>query len=293
MEYARVELRWVLGGWSHGVVVEGAAPGRVRGAVIDPQALRVVYTLLAPLRRRESLPADAKLVGAASAPTPPQYVTLTRGVALLRDGSRVGSATALWCDNATGAIRHALVSPWRARLGRGMEYVLDARYIQGLAANKIMLTADAPAFGALPPYRPDAAIARDARAALAAALPNPNARRGVKFFVQEGAIHLGGLVETEEEVAQARGAIERVAGVRGVTVDLVATESLAERVERQLAMTLGAQGVADGDVRVLAEHGIVYLEGVAPTQEASAALERAARSAPGARVVLNHLETPK
>ena len=70
-------------------------------------------------------------------------------------------------------------------------------------------------------------------------------------------------------------------------------ESLAERVERQLAATLAAQGANDADVRVLAEHGIVYLEGSAPTQEASAALERAARAVAGARVVLNHLSAPK
>jgi osmotically-inducible protein OsmY len=200
--------------------------------------------------------------------------------------------TALWCDNATGDIRHALVSPGRAFLPRRSEYVLDASYIQGFGRNKLALANDAPALDTLPPYRPDAAIEKDARAALGAALPNPNARRGIKFFVQEGALHLGGLVENEEEVAQARAALDHIAGLRSVTVDLVSTESLAERVERQLALTLAAQGVADADVRVLAEHGIVYLEGVAPTQEVSAALERAARSVPGARVALNHLETP-
>lgn len=293
MEYARIELRWISGGWSQGALIEGAALGRVRGVVVDPDEARVVYTLLAPPRRRESLPASAKVVGDAHTPTPPQYVTLTRGVALLRSGSRAAFVVALWCDNATGVIRHALVSPGRALFGRGMEYVLDASYIQGFGSNAITLTADAPALDTLPPYRPDAAIERDARAALGAALPNPNARRGVKFFVQEGAIHLGGLVETEEEAAQARDALAHIAGLRGVTVDLVSTESLAERVERQLALTLVAQGVADADVRVLAEHGIVYLEGVAPSQEAGAALERAARSVAGARVVLNHLHTPK
>lgn len=293
MEYARAELRWVLGGWSLGSLIESAAPGRVRGVIVDPAEARVVYTLLAPLRRRESLPMGAKVVGDARTPTPPQYVTLTRGVALLRGSSRVGTVTALWCDNATGAIRHILVAPGRVLLGRPMEYVLDASYIQGFAANKVVLTTNAPALDALTPYRPDAVIERNAWAALGAALPNRNARRGVKFFVQEGALHLGGLVETEEEVAQARAALDHIAGLRGVTSDLVSMESLAERVERQLAATLAAQGANDADVRVLAEHGIVYLEGSAPTQEASAALERAARAVAGARVVLNHLSAPK
>jgi osmotically-inducible protein OsmY len=201
--------------------------------------------------------------------------------------------TALWCDNASGAIRHALVSPGRALLGRRPEYVLDASYMQGVGANKIALTADTPALDTLPPYRPDAAIEHDARLALGAALPNPTARRGIKFFVQEGAIHLGGLVETEEEVAQARSALDHIAGLRGVTVDLVSMESLAERVERQLALTLAAQGVDGANVHVLAEHGIVYLEGATPTKEAGLALEQAARSVAGARVVLNHLESPK
>ena len=138
MEYARAELRWVLGGWSRGSLIESAAPGRVRGVIVDPAEARVVYTLLAPLRRRESLPMGAKVVGDARTPTPPQYVTLTRGVALLRGSSRVGTVTALWCDNATGAIRHILVAPGRVLLGRPMEYVLDASYIQGFAANKVV-----------------------------------------------------------------------------------------------------------------------------------------------------------
>src|SRR5262249_28107971 len=110
MEYARVELRWILGGWSRGMLVEGVAPGRVRGVIVDPEAGRVFYTLLAPLRKRESLPAGANLVGDERAPTPPQYIRLTRGVALLRGGSSVGAVTALWCDNATGEIRHALIA---------------------------------------------------------------------------------------------------------------------------------------------------------------------------------------
>src|SRR5207245_13724 len=226
-------------------------------------------------------------------PIPLQYLTLTRGVALIRGSSRVGTVTALWCDNATGVIRHILVAPGRVLFGRPTEYVLDASYIQGFGVNKVMLTAHAPALDTLSPYRPDAVIERDARAALGAALPNPNARRGVKFFVQEGAIHLGGLVETEEEVAQARATLDHIAGLRSVTADLVSTESLAERVERQLALTLVAQGATDTNVRVLAEHGIVYLEGAAPTHEASTALERAARSVPGVRAVLNHLDAPK
>jgi osmotically-inducible protein OsmY len=251
--------------------------------------MRVVYTLLAPLRRRESLPIGAKVVGDARTPTPPQYVTLTRGVALLRGSSRGGTVTALWCDNATGAIRHLLVAPGRALLGRPMEVVLDVTHVQGFGANTVVLARAAPTLDALLPYRPDAAIERDARVALGAALPNPNARRGVKFFVQEGVIHLGGLVETDEEVEQARAALDSVAGLRGLTADLVSMESLAERVERQLTQTLAAQGATGAEVRVLAEHGIVYLEGVAPTKEASDALARAARSAPGARVVLNHL----
>jgi osmotically-inducible protein OsmY len=289
MEYARVELRWVFGGWSRGALVQGAVGGRVRGVVVDPAELRVASTLLAPLRRRESLPRDRKLLGDERTPTPPQFVTLTRGCVALRGRQRVGVVVALWCDNATGVLRHALVSPGRALLGRRMEYVLDAAHIQGVGKNTLALTDDAPALDALALYRPDADLEHDVAAALRAALANPNARRGVKFFVQDGAIHLGGLVETDEEVAQACDAVAHIAGLRGVTADLVSTESLAERVEERLALTLAAQGATEGSVRVLAEHGIIYLEGAAPTQETSMALEQAAHAVAGVRVVLNHL----
>jgi len=43
-------------------------------------------------------------------------------------------------------------------------------------------------------------------------------------------------------------------------------------------------------VRVLAEHGIVYLEGRVATKGLRAALERAALAVTGARVVVNYLE---
>jgi osmotically-inducible protein OsmY len=170
---------------------------------------------------------------------------------------------------------------------------LAACYFQGFGAINVALATFVPALDTLPHYRPDSAIEQDARMALGAALPNPNARRGVKYFIQEGAIHLGGLVETEEEVSQARAALDHIPGLRGVASDLVSMESLADRVERQLSLTLTEQDSKDGNVRVLAEHGIVYLEGAAPTQESSAALERTARAVPGVRVVVNHLTTPK
>ena len=46
MEYARVELRPVAGGWSRGVLVSGAAGGSPRGAVVRPADLVVTHTLL-------------------------------------------------------------------------------------------------------------------------------------------------------------------------------------------------------------------------------------------------------
>ncbi len=112
-------------------------------------------------------------------------------------------------------------------------------------------------------------------------------------------------METDEQVTAARRAVEQVRGVRGMVMDLVASESIGARVEQALAATLAATQASTRDdapagtpgdartglgaVKVLSEHGIVYLEGSTPTKELSSALERATKGVPGVHLVINSL----
>jgi osmotically-inducible protein OsmY len=290
MEYAREEVRFAQGGWTSGTVVTGVVGDGARGVVVLPDDLVVTHTLLKRSRRRVLRP-DTQVVGDAATPLPAGGVRLSRGMRVVRGRTLAGRVRALWCDRASGRVMHALVRQG-GFVGRGPERVLAAEHVRELARNALVLADTAPALDALPPYRPDKAITAELRLALAEALTSPRARRGVKAAVEDGRIHLVGVVETEEEVARARRAAERIPGVRDLVMDLVSTETLADRVEARLTAVLAANDVMDTDpesVRVLAEHGIVYLEGSAPTSAVRAALERATLAVAGARVVMNNL----
>lgn len=314
MEYARLELRFTPGGWSSGTLitglaVEGMREG-VRAVLVRPFDLVVTHTLLKGTRRRSALPPGAQVAGDARTPAPEGSVRLVKGATVTQGGMRVGQVSALWCDRATGRIMHVLVRPKGAFLRRPAERVLSVEEVSELTGEGLVLGAGTAPMQALTPYRADRELETDLRMALAEALQAPSARRGVKLTVEAGQVHLGGLVETEEHVSRARGAVGRVRGVRSLIMDLVSTETLGARVEERLEavlkeneatdLTLDPRAFAErpytGDatgaatLRALAEHGIVYLEGRVATKELCGALERAVLAVAGARVVVNHLE---
>lgn len=316
MEYARQEVRFASGGWSGGPLVTGiitasgspgARPLPVRGLVVLASGganMVATHTLLGQLRRRDTLPSAAQVVGDARSALQEGATRLTRGMPVRQGKARVGTLTAIWCDRASGQVMHALVRPSGGLFGRKPERVVPVSQVAEWAENGLTL-ADATDFATLPPYFPDAMIDATARAALSGVLLSPSARHSVKVRVEDGQVFLGGTVETDEQVTAAQRAVERVRGVRGLVTDLVAAESLGARVEQALADTVAASDAAAaqtaqegtpgearaglGNVKVLSEHGIVYLEGSVSTKELSSALERAAKGVPGVRVVINSL----
>lgn len=288
MQYARQELRFSAGGWSRGTLVDGVLEGEARGVVVHPEKLTVTHTLVV-ISRRHPLPANATAVGDARTPTPAQAPRLSAGTKVLQGSQTVGHVTALWCDRASGQIMDFLVRPASGFLNRSGSHVLSASMVQGVGGNTIVLEGHAPALSALPLYRPDSVIEADLQQALATLLPALRARRDVKTHVQDGHVHMSGVLETDEEVQSAMRATERVSGIRGATIDLVSSESLATRVEELLATVVSEKQLTTSNLHALTEHGIVYLEGEVCDAAASATLERAARSAIGVKVVINHL----
>jgi osmotically-inducible protein OsmY len=286
MEYARVELRLVSGGWSHGVLIEGAVGDGPRGVVVRPSDLVVTHTLVKP-SRRASLP-NEQIAGDARTPISGDLARITHGASLVRGSHAEGRITALWCDRATGRIRHVLVRSGGGFLRRGIERVAAVEMLQGAAKDSLILADDAPPLSDLPHYRPDTDIAADVRSALAYAIPSPTVRRAVNCHIEDGQVHLSGVLEREDQVEAVRRAVTRVKGVHTLVVDLVSLETLAARVEQQLAPVLAANGAAPGDVRVLAEHGIIHLDTSVTSPEVRKALDRAARTVPGVRVVINN-----
>ncbi len=296
MLYTRLEIRLLRRGWSRGTLFSGPVGGKACGAVIDPATGTVTHTLVPRARRRTPAVDPARALGDERSPVASDLVRLVAGTHVRIGAARVGRVTCLWVDRASSALTHALVRPRAGVFSREVERVLPIELIESVGDSGLALSKGAPPLRDLPPYREDAAIAHDVRLALAAAIPDVQARKVIKVRVEDAHVTVVGNVETGETVDAAQRAVESVPGVRGLTLDLVSLETLADRVEQQITRVLAEQQITGAQVRVLTEHAIVYLEGHAPSMEARAVIERAALAAAGARVVVNDIavggETP-
>jgi osmotically-inducible protein OsmY len=284
MDYARFEMQFVRGGWLHGTWVQGAVEGQVCGAAVDPSNLTVTHTLLGR-KLAQQLAADGAAATETANGTALEGAILLRGHAQVRArGGLLGSVSRLWVSKGTGRVTQVLVRA-RARLER----IVPAELIESVGGTGIVVRVSPSAVAELPIYRADALIAAEVQQALDETLTNPRARRDVKVHVDDGHVTLAGEVDTIEQVHQAGRAAAMVAGIRGMTVDLAAQEALAAAVEARIAALAAAASNGHGPVRVLAEHGIVYLEGGVTSTQASREIESIALAAAGARVVVNNL----
>jgi osmotically-inducible protein OsmY len=263
--------------------------GKVRGAVVDPEARVVTHTLVPRSQRHASDVEPARAAGDERTPLPTTALRLTAGVRVRLGSATVGQVTCLWADRLSASLTHVLVRPRVGVFRQGPERILPLELVETISETSFHVSKGVLSLAELPLYRNDALIARDVRLALAEAVPDPQARRAIKARVEDGQIFLTGNVETPEVVAAAQSAVAHLPGVRGVTVDVVPLETLADRVEEQVNRVIAERQIMGAQVRILTEHGIVYLEGCAPSPEARAQIERAALSAAGARVVVNDI----
>ncbi|MFI5274895.1 MAG: BON domain-containing protein [Ktedonobacterales bacterium] len=284
MHYTRLELQFRPRGLRRGALVEGLVSGVVLGATIHASALQVTDTLVTARQARRRHELVAHVLGTAKTELPHDYVTLGAQTPVLLGTWVAGRLAAVWCDRHSGIATHLLVRP-----SRGVLRVVPVGLIERIESRGIHLKLSRADFAQLPIYRTDTAISADIALAFETALPDPRARRDVKLRVEDGHVTLAGAVETPEELERARSAAGTVMGVRGLTLDLVVQEALADRVAEAMARATARPELAPARVRIFAEHGIVFLEGTVPTPAAREALEQAALAVPGVRVVVNNL----
>lgn len=286
MEYTRVEIEFIRRGWWPGVPVAGAVAGPARGVAID-SSFTVMQTLVPRRRSRTLSGAGLTAVERNVAAEGGQLVTVASRVRGTNGGA-LGTVSRLWVTRATGKITHVLVRAPGGILGARAVHIVPAELLS-LSSAAMVASIDAAKLRALPIYRPDHAIEGDVRLALEVALADPRARRAVKMRVDDGHVYLSGIVDTAEQVTYAELAVRRVAGVRGITADLTAEESVAAAVEARIAPLAAAAANGHGAVRAFSEHGIVYLEGSVATQASRSEIERLAITVAGVRAVVNNL----
>lgn len=291
MQYARIEMLLGGGGGVQGLRITGPVGGQVRAAIIDPADLSVTHSILSRKRAQQ-------LASRSAATSEPVHASLLAGSQTITGATRVrgpqggvlGNVSRLWVAQTTGRITHVLMRRRSGLFSRGPERVVPVELFEAVQHGGLMAKIGQREFDELPPYRPDNAIEADVHLALAAVLADPRARRGVKTHIDDGHVLLAGEVDTIEQVRFAERAILAIPGVRGLTVDLVALETLATEVEARVA-ALGIP-IQNGhsQIQVLTEHGIVYLEGSVSSADVRTQVERAALSVAGAKVVVNNLQ---
>jgi hypothetical protein len=289
MLYTRHDLRLASRGWRGGVLEEGVVPGDVLGVALNSAARQVIYTLV-PRRRATRLPgAIAHQSGTARTELPTGEVRLTGRARVYLGGRAVGRVSRVWCDRLSGLVTHVLVRSDGGLFARGHERVLPIEAVAKLEDGRVALALSAAEYARAPIYRPDAEIVRDLHLAFALALPDPRTRRDIKVRVEDGHVTLSGTVDAAEQRTSAVRAVEDIAGVRGMTVDIVIQEDLADLVEHAVTDEISHRGYTGAHFRAFTEHGIVYLEGTVPTDNARNGLERSALGVNGVRVVVNNL----
>ena len=159
-----------------------------------------------------------------------------------------------------------------------------AKRVAGVAglANDIVVHLDGEA-------RPDPDIAREAVAALKAALPA--ASEGIKVVVQDGTLRLEGQVAWHYQRMRAESAVRNLHGVRHIS-NLVALKPIAsaDAVHEKIVAAFQRSATIDaGRLAVQANGSKVTLTGRVRSWAERADAERAAWNAPGVTVVDNRV----
>ncbi len=283
MNYARMELLLVRGGWSKGFNFAGAVSGAVEGVAVDTSQWQVIQTRLPRKIVRRHTITQLSLGPTLLSPAPPGLVWISKGTSVRGPQGLIGKLSRLWVSRADTSITHVLV-----RTRGNDEYIIPLHHVETMNNSSVLLKIDSHAVRQLFVYRHDDTLQSEVRLAVDGTLADPRARRNVKVQVTDGEVMLAGEVDTFEQVRQSEWAARAVRGVRMVTNDVVVQEALAYAVEERIATEIGLASEVS-DIRVLSEHGIVHLEGSVPSARVRLDVERAALSAAGVKVVVNHL----
>jgi len=257
---------------------------RARAALVDV-ARRVVMQVIQP---------DDTTLSLAEADGDGATVKWTATTPIVAQGKVVGAITRLWASG-DGRLSHILLRepPPRFRLlsRPRPEYILPATVELGVdAEGRVTVNLSPAAIRQLPILRADAAIEADVLLALEQALAVPQFIHAVSATVDDGMVHLSGVVDFGARKARAEEAVRAVPGVRDILNDIIAEDELLDRVDAALERALERPEVAGSTVAVQIEHAIVTLTGEAPSNAARRALEEAALSVPGVRVVVNKID---
>jgi len=203
-------------------------------------------------------------------------------------------ADVFYADELVGSLDHMLIDPTRETVthlvvqehGSNRRVIVPAEWISNLHAGAVTLSRWNPYQPGVPEYagsRDDAAIADDLNARLRA---KPELST-VQAQVDRGVARLSGNVPTVADKATADTIARSTPDVIDVENAISADSALIGQVTAELAAD---RRTALIPIEVIADRGVVTLQGTVPTPEIKAVAEAIARRVPGIVTVVNELE---
>lgn len=273
--------------------------GRVVAVVVDPgeRTATHVGVRFGPFARAAYYVPVAKLADANAAgialtttrdETKQHYARLPAGAFLsektnvTEGGKRLGRLTQLTINRDTRSLRHLVVHH-----GFGGEVLVAAADIISVEARDITASADRDGTHPLTPYRPDAALEAEVRAAIENYTRLRIDLEGIEIHVIDGVLWLKGYISSELNRGLAQ---DQLMGIRGLTEihnELIADSDLAAAVSRALAHD---PRTAEERIGVYAELGVIHLRGNVHTPAAKNAAGQIATQVPGVKAVHDELQ---
>jgi osmotically-inducible protein OsmY len=217
---------------------------------------------------------------------PEDEIVLRRGADIFYNDDLVGSLDHMLFDPESGVMTHLVVQEH----GRSRRVIIPAEWVEEFTGEAIVLNRWNPDQVGVPAYeaaRDDSEIYTDLRMRLNA---NP-ALSAVQVQVDRGAVRLSGDVPTAADKAKADEIARGTPGVIHVDNRVVLSAD-AELVGRITAALLADPRTANIPIEVIADRGVVTLEGSVPSLQVKIAAEEIAQSVPGVVTVINELEVP-
>ncbi len=213
---------------------------------------------------------------------PEDEIVLRRGADVVYEDGLVGSLDHILIDPTNAVVTHLVVQEY----GSDRRVIVPAQWVRELRGEAVVLKRWNPYQPGVPAYeaaRDDTALAADLRARLRA---NP-ALGAVQVQVDRGVARLMGNVPTIGDKAEADAIARDTPGVIDVDNTISADSALVGRVAAELSAD---RFTALIPIEVIADRGVVTLEGTVPTPQVKAAAEAIARRVPGVITVINELE---
>ena len=168
----------------------------------------------------------------------------------------------------------------------GLDTLFHQNYVTSIEAGHVMVTIPEEVLRTLPPYRPDNVLQQEVERILYDITPMHIDLKAITIHVLDGVLYLDGNISSALKADIATDQVLGVQGLLEIKNNLVADDTLAAGLARELGQNPVTRDLPIG---VYPRLGVVRLSGAVHTSQQKAAAGEIAKNYPGVRSVINDL----